>query len=191
MPSEPRHVSPDPPDLDLSGRKPLLLPRCPLVPGVRQSGRPGRGGSRGVCESGDARRRVPRTYTLPRPAKRRAAVAREHSVHFISDYRFLNIIKSLACSGGSVSQSVGSYFSTHLQKTKGDSDRQTDRRAGEVRGRQRADTQGNTLSHTQRKVPEKRGPAMRGGRHRRSSNIQKKKATKTKLGRGQRGEGGR
>jgi hypothetical protein len=53
------------------------------------------------------------------PQRRGQSATHEHSEHFISDYRFLNIIKSLACSGGSVSQSVGLYFSRSLQKRKG------------------------------------------------------------------------
>lgn len=56
---------------------------------------------------------------FPTPQRRGQSVSHEHSEHFISDYRFLNIIKSLACSGGSVSQSVGLYFSRSLQKRKG------------------------------------------------------------------------
>lgn len=119
-----------------------------------------------------------RVLALPQPQRGGPPASREHSVHFISDYRFLNIIKSLACSGGSVSQSVGSYFSTSLRKTKGGGeDRQTDRRGREVGDRGRADTRGNTLSRTQRKVPEKRGPAMRGRRHRRSDKHSKENET--------------
>lgn len=103
---------------------------------------------------------------------------------FISDYMFLNIIKSLACSGGSVSQSgwggvgdVGgagrwSYFSRKSpENERGAGQRETNkgpfRRRREER--RRADTRGNALSRTQSKVPETRGPAMRGGRHRRSN----------------------
>lgn len=81
----------------------------------------------------------PAPTPFPSPQGGGPPAAREHSVHFISDYRFLNIIKSLACSGGSVSQSVGSYFSTSLRKTKGEQDGQTDRRGlgggGEAKGR--------------------------------------------------------
>lgn len=46
----------------------------------------------------------------PTQQRRGQSATHEHSEHFISDYRFLNIIKSLACSGGSVSQSVGVVF---------------------------------------------------------------------------------
>jgi hypothetical protein len=65
----------------------------------------------------------------------------------------------LACSGGSVSQSVGSYFSTSLQKTKGwgGQDRQTNRRIlggwGEAKGRH---ARKHTLTHTKKSPRETR-----------------------------------
>ena len=182
-PLETRRGPPDPPDPldpDPPGSGPPLPPLAPLAPGIRCAlvRRPA-----GRCVRGA--RGSPAPAPFPNPQGGGPPAAREHSEHFISDYRFLNIIKSLACSGGSVSQSVGSYFSTSLRKTKGEQDRQTDRWGLGGRGeRRRADTRGNTLSRTQRKVPEKRGPAMRGGRHRRSNNIQKKKGNENETGPG-------
>lgn len=132
----------------------------------------------------------PASSPFPSPQRGGPSGAREHSVHFISDYRFLNIIKSLACSGGSVSQSVGSYFSTSLRKTKGSGTGQTDGQKGLGRwgrGRGEGQIRKETHSHAHKEKSQRNGgPAMRDGRHRRSNNIQKK----TKLGQGQRGGGG-
>lgn len=104
----------------------------------------------------------PASSPFPSPQRGGPSGAREHSVHFISDYRFLNIIKSLACSGGSVSQSVGSYFSTSLRKTKGSGGR-TDKRtegAGEMRGGGEAKgrhARKHTLTHTKKSPRETEG----------------------------------
>lgn len=84
----------------------------------------------------------------------RLPAAREHSVHFISDYRFLNIIKSLACSGGSVSQSVGSYFSTIFsEKQKGGGAGQTNEQKNGLRIEEKEEgrhARGHTLTHTKK-----------------------------------------
>lgn len=146
----------------IPGSKPSLSPRppCPLYSLCGG----GSQGLAGLAAPRPVRTRLaqgrPASSPFPSPQRGGPSGAREHSVHFISDYRFLNIIKSLACSGGSVSQSVGSYFSTSLQKTKGSGAGQTDGQKGPGRWgegeRRRADTRGNTLSRTQRKVPEKR-----------------------------------
>lgn len=130
-----------------TGNGPPLSLRAPLAPRIRcavirrPASRP-RGAHRLVslrCAREHGALLCPAPTPFPSPQGGGPPAAREHSVHFISDYRFLNIIKSLACSGGSVSQSVGSYFSTSLRKTKGDQDGQTDRRGlgggGEAKGR--------------------------------------------------------
>ena len=103
----------------------------------------------------------PASSPFPSPQRGGPSGAREHSVHFISDYRFLNIIKSLACSGGSVSQSVGSYFSTSLRKTKGSGAGQTDGQkergdggGGEAKGRH---ARKHTLTHTKKSPRETEG----------------------------------
>lgn len=51
---------------------------------------------------------VPHTHTRRKKEPRQPRA--EHSLHFISDYRFLNIIKSLAWSGRSASQSVDQIY---------------------------------------------------------------------------------
>lgn len=83
-------------------------------------------------------------YTNVHTLKQRitATLDPEHSLHFISDYRFLNIIKSLACSGGFSLAVCGSEHFFFLRKKKV-KDRNSHTHTKEMRSNERSEKSDN------------------------------------------------